>query len=380
MDFRLSKEQRDIARAAQEFATREFPEKALEFDRQERFDQALWKKACELGFVGVFIPEAYGGPGYGFLENCLITEEFWAVDPGIGTAILSTTFGSELIQLLGTEDQKQEILPRLVAGDAIMATAVTEPEAGSDVTAVATTAVRDEDHWILNGTKMFITNGDLAHYLNVFALTHPDHPSRHRRHSFILVPGGTPGLEAVKLHGKLGVRASHTAEVTLTDVRVPVSNLLGREGKGFQAMTELFNRVRLMVSAMGVGVARAALEESIRYTKGRRAFGAPLSSFQITQCKLAEMATLLRAARNLCHEAAWSVDNGIMDHALIAMAKWYAGQVGVRCADEALQLHGGYGYMDEYRVQRLYRDAKIVEIWEGTKEIEKLIVARSILR
>jgi alkylation response protein AidB-like acyl-CoA dehydrogenase len=380
MDFELSKEQKDIIQAAREFAVGEFSDVAYECDRTETFDQELWRKACELGFVGTYIPEKYGGPGYGFLEHCLITEEFWAVDPGIGTAILSTTFGAELLDLYGSEEQKARVLPKLVCGEAVMATAVTEPDAGSDVAGMSTTAVKTNDHWVINGSKMFITGGDLAHYVNVFALTDPENPSRHKRHSFFLVPTDTPGFEATKLKGKMGVRASHTAELTLSDVKVPLSALIGAEGEGFSEVNALFNRARLQVAAMGVGVARAALEESITYSKKRHAFGMPISGFQITQVKLAEMATTIRAARNLCYEAAWSVDNGKLDHALIAMAKWYAGQIAVRCADEAVQLHGGYGYMDEYRVQRLYRDAKIVELWEGTKEIEKLIIARHLLR
>lgn len=380
MDFTLSKEQRDIINAAREFATKEFTDVALEFDRNETFDLNLWKKACELGFVGVYLSEKYGGGGYGFLEHCMIMEEFFAVDAGIAVAILATTFGSELYELFGTEEQKQLILPKLVSGQAMMATAVTEPDAGSDPAGATTTAVKEGDHWVMNGSKMFITNGDLADFINVFALTNPENPSRHGRHSFILVPKGAPGLEANKLHGKLGVRASDTAELSFSDVKVPLSNLIGEEGKGFGQLMELFNRARLQVAAMGVGIARAALEESIKYTKKRKQFGVPIASFQLTQVKIAEMATKIRAARNLYYEAAWSVDHGMIDHGLIAMAKWYAGELGVRCAEEALQMHGGYGYLDEYKVQRLYRDAKIVDIWEGTKEIEKLVVARAVLQ
>jgi len=380
MDFTLSKEQRDIMNAAREFATKEFADVAQEFDRNETFDLNLWKKACELGFVGVYLNEKYGGGGYGFLEHCLIMEEFFAADAGIAVAILCTTFGSELYELFGTEEQKQLVLPKLVSGQAIMATAVTEPDAGSDPAGTTTTAVKEGDHWVINGSKMFITNGDLAEFVNVFAVTHPENPNRHGRHSFILVPKGTPGLEANKLHGKLGVRASDTAELSFSDVKVPLSNLIGEEGKGFYQLMELFNRARLQVAAMGTGIARAALEESIKYAKKRKQFGVPIASFQLTQAKIAEMATMVRAARNLYYEAASSVDRGIIDHGLIAMAKWYAGDVGVRCAEMALQLHGGYGYLDEYKVQRIYRDAKIVDIWEGTKEIEKLVVARAVLQ
>jgi len=379
MDFALSREQKDIVKAAQEFALGEFPDRALEFDREETFDLNIWKKACELGFIGVFIEEEYGGAGYGFLEHSLITEEFWAVDPGIGQALMSATFGSELIQLYGTDEQKERVLPALVSGQAMIATAITEPDAGSDAASASTTALREGDHWAISGSKMFITNGNLADDVLVFALTNPDNPSRHHRHSFILVPTDTAGYESNKLRGKLGIRASDTAELSFSDVRVPLSNLIGKEGEGFQELMAFFNRTRLHVCAQGVGLARAALEESVNYTKKRSQFGQPLASFQITQFKLAEMATHIRAARNLYYEAAWLADQGKIDHGLIAMAKWYAGQTAVRCADEALQMHGGYGYLDEYRVQRLYRDAKIVELYEGTKEIEKTIVARSIL-
>jgi len=379
MDFTLTKEQQDIIKAAREFASGEFPDRALEFDRNESFDLDLWRKACELGFVGVFIDEEFDGAGYGFFEHCLIAEEFWAVDPGIGQAILSTTFGSELLGLFGSEDQKRLILPQLVAGEAIMGTAITEPDAGCDVTAAATTAIKDGDEWVINGTKMFATNGNVAKYMLIFCQTDPDNPSQHKRHSFILVPAETPGYESTKIRGKLGIRASDTAELAFNDVRVPIDNLVGKEGEGFHELMAFFNRTRLHISAQAVGLARAALEESVRHTKQRHQFGASIASFQVTQFKIAEMATWIKAAKNLYYEAAWSVDQGKIDHGLIAMAKWYSAEMAVRCADEALQMHGGYGYIDEYKVQRLYRDAKILEIYEGTKEMEKTIVSRSIL-
>ncbi len=379
MDFLLNNEQKDIIKAAREFALGEFPDRAQEFDREETFDQDIWRNACDLGFVGVFIPEEYDGMGYGFFEHCLITEEFWAVDPGIAQAIISCTFGSELLLLFGSDDQKASILPGLVSGEGLISTAITEPDAGSDVTSAATTAIREGDHWIINGAKMFATNGNLADHVIVFCLTDPDNPSRHQRHSFILVPSDTPGFGSSKIRGKMGIRASDTAELSFSDVRVPLQNLVGEEGNGFKELMAFFNRTRLHVSAQAVGLARAALDESVAHTKKRHQFGAPLASFQVTQFKLAEMATWIRAARNLYYEAAWSVDNGKIDHALIAMAKWFSAQMAVRCADEALQMHGGYGYIDEYRVQRLYRDAKILEIYEGTREMEKAIVAKSIL-
>ena len=380
MDFTLSKEQMDIQKAAREFALGEFPERAQEFDRNESFDLDIWRKACELGFVGVFIDEAYGGAGLGFLEAGLIMEEFWAVDAGMANATLSTTFGAELLLLFATEEQKKRYLTPLVNGESIIGTAITEPDAGSDVSSAIAPAVRDGDEYVINGSKMFITNGTLANYLNVFCLTDPGNPDRHQRHSFIMVETDRPGFEASKIHGKLGIRANDTAEISFSDVRVPTSNLIGEEGKGFKELMGFFNITRLHICAMAVGIARSAMEESIAHIKKRRQFGVPLASFQVNQFKIAEMATLIHAARNLYYEAAWLTDNGKMDHALTAMAKWFSGQIAVKCADEALQMHGGYGYIDEYKVQRIYRDAKIVEIYEGTKEIEKIIVANSFLK
>ena len=379
MDFTLSKEQRDIVRAARKFAVGEFPDRALEFDREETFDQEIWRKACELGFVGVFIDPAYNGAGMGYLEHSLISEEFWAVDPGIGQAILSTTFGSELLLLYGSEDQKQLVLPRLVSGEAIISTAITEPDAGSDVTSVRTTAVKDGDEWVLNGTKMFTTNGTIATWILVFCLTDPENPSRHERHSFFLVPTDTPGFTAKKIHGKMGIRASDTAEITLRNVCVPLDSMVGKQGEGFHELMAFFNRTRVHICAQAVGVARGALDESVRHTKERHQFGAPLASFQVTQFKIAEMATWIRASRNLYYEAAWLVDQGKVDHALIAMAKWLSAEMAVRCTDEAVQMYGGYGYIDEFKVNRLYRAAKLLEIYEGTKEMEKTIISRAIL-
>lgn len=379
MDFKLTQEQERIAKAARRFAKSEFPERAREFDREETFDMKLWEKACELGFVGVYIDEKYGGTGYGFFEHCLINEEFWAVDPGIGISILAGTFGAELLIFSGTEEQKSSILPQLVSGQAMIGTAITEPDAGSDVTMAATTAVRDGDEWVINGSKMFATNGTVAKYMLVFCRTDPENESRHGRFSFLLVPTDSPGYKATKIRGKMGIRACDTAEILFNDLRVPASSLVGRQGEGFAHLMQFFNHTRLHICAQAVGLARAALDEAVRHVKGRVQFGQPLSAFQTTRFKIAEMATRIRAARNLYYEAAWTADQGKIDHALVAMAKWYTAKTAVYCADEALQMHGGYGYIDEYKVQRLYRDAKILEIYEGTKEIEKTIVAKSLL-
>ena len=380
MLFALTKEQRDIVRAARKFAQGEFPDRALEFDREETFDFDLWKRACELGFVGVFIDQAYGGAGMGYMEHSLITEEFWAVDPGIGQAILSCTFGAELLLLFGSEDQKQLVLPPLSSGEAIIAGSITEADAGSDVTGVTTSAVKEGSEWVINGAKMFTTNGNTATYLVVFCCTDPHSSSRHQRHSFFLVPTDTPGFKSKKIYGKMGIRASDTAEISFNNLRLPDTSLIGKQGEGFRQLMAFFDRTRLHICAQAVGLARAALEESILHTKERRQFGAPLASFQVTQFKIAEMATRIRAARNLYYEAASSVDEGKVDPALNAMAKWLSAEAALHCADEAVQMHGGYGYIDEYKVNRLYRAAKILDIYEGTKEMEKTIIARTLLR
>ncbi len=380
MDFDLTREHRDIVAAAREFAEGEFPKVAVENDRSESFDLDLWRQACELGMVGVFIDEAYGGAGLGYFDHSLVTEEFWAVDPGCGQSILSTTFGAELLLLFGSEEQKQEVLPTIIGGEAILATAITEPDAGSDPSAASTRAVREGDEWVIDGSKMFITNGTLARWVLLFCETAPQAESRHGRHSFLLVDTTKcEGFTARKLRGKMGIRASDTAEIALAGVRVPADALIGKENAGFQQLMQFFDRTRLHICAQGVGLARACLEDSVRHARGRVQFGQPLAAFQATQLKIAEMATRIEASRNLYYKAAWKVDRGKIDSALIAMAKWFSARTAVDAADEAVQIHGGYGYLDEFRVQRLYRDAKILEIYEGTKEIEKTIVARSLL-
>jgi len=380
MDFRLSREHKDIKSAAKEFAEGVFTDHAEEFDQNETFDEGIWKKACELGFVGVWIKEEYEGMGMGFFENCLITEEFFVVDPGIALAIGTTCFGSEIIQNSATEEQKKTYLTPLVKGEARMGTAITEPDAGSDTAAAATTAIREGDEYVINGSKMFITNGIRGKFVLVFAQTNPENPDRHKRHSFILVETDRKGYEATKLHGKLGIRASETTEISLSNVRVPVSNLIGQEENGFKQLMNFFNQTRCYVAAQGVGIARSALEETIKHSKQRYAFGAPIASLQATQFKIAEMYTRIQASRAMTYEAAWKVDHGEIDHGLIAAAKWYSGRTAVECADIALQMYGGYGYMADYKVQRIYRDAKITEIYEGTTDIEKIIIARSLLR
>ncbi len=379
MNFDLTDEQKDIIKAAREFAEGEFPDLAQECDRKEEFPKDLWKKGCKLGFVGVFIPETYGGQGLGFLEHCLISEEFWRVDPGIGFSILSTTFGSEMILLFGTEEQKKRWLPPLTQGKAITGAAITEPDAGSDVSSVSTAAILSGNEYVISGNKMFTTNGTQAHFLQVLCMTEPHAKSRHGRFSVITVETDRKGFEANKLKNKLGIRASDTAEISFNEVRVPKENLIGTAGKGFQQFMVFFDYTRLHICAQAVGLAQGAMEQTIKHVRERKQFGKPLASFQATQFKIAEMATRIEAGRNLYQKAAWLADHGRVESHLISMAKWFTGETAVRVADEAVQLHGGYGFIGDYNIERFYRDSKIVEIYEGTKEIEKMVIARALL-
>ena len=380
MDFELSDIQIDIKRAAREFAEGEFLKVAQECDRSEKMDTGLLKKARELGFVGVFVDEKYGGMGMGFLETAFVMEEFWRVDPGIGSQIMCQAFGGEMLMIFGTEDQKERYLTSVCKGDKIGAVAVTEPDAGSDVLNVSTRAVKQSGGYVINGSKMFISNGDIADFFVTLCLTNPDATVKTARHSVIVIDGNSPGIERNKIKGKLGIRAHDTAEITFKNVWVPEENRIGSEGKGFECFMAFFNRSRTYTAAQGVGVAQGALELALRHTKNRKVFGKPLASSEVVQVTLAEMATLTEAARNLTYKAAWKVDQGIIESALVSMAKWYAGEVGVKVVDEALQLHGGYGYIDEYAISRFYRDAKIVEIYEGAKAVEKLIIGRELIK
>lgn len=379
MDFDLTDDQEDIRKASRDFAEGEFPEIAQECDQEEKYPLDLVKKAAKLGFIGINFPEKYGGSGYGYMEKCLMTEEFWRVDPGLGSVLISATFGADMVDLFGTDEQKKKYLIPLTKGEAVMGSAITEPDAGSDVSAITTVAKKDGNDYIINGNKIFITNGTVGSYFAVMCLTNPDNSSRHKRHSVIIVENDRKGFEANKLHYKLGIRASDTAELYFKDVRVPQENLIGEEGKGFYQFMEFFNRTRIHVGAEGVGIAQGAMEKAIKHAKKRIQFGKTIATFQVIQFKIAEMATHIQAARNLVYEAAFKADKGKLDHKLTAMAKWFAGETGVRVAEEAVQIHGGYGYMGEYDIERFYRDAKIIEIYEGTKEIEKIIISRALL-
>ena len=382
ISFTFTEEQEDIRRAVREFAEKEFTaELALECDREEKFPWELWKKCAKLGFHAVSLPEEYGGGGFGLVESCIVVEEFSAVNKGLGEALLATTFGSDILVRYGSEEQREKWLPKLAKGEVIMGMANTEPDAGSDAANIKTRAVLDGDEWVINGTKQFITNGSIADFLLVTARTRDIEPkAKHRGISYFIVETNREGFKATKIRGKMGIRASDTAEISLNNVRVPKENLVGEEGKGFYYMMELFDITRPWTGAQAVGCARGALKVTVEYVKQRRVFDVPIASFQYVQFKLAELATKVEAARTLVYRAASLVDQGRLDPVLSSMAKWYAGEVAVETCNWCLQFHGGYGYIDEYPINQFYRDAKISEIYEGAKEIEKLIIARRGLR
>lgn len=375
MDFALRKHEQDIVKAAREFAQKEFPSVAEQCDRNEEWIPDLWRKACELGFVSVFVEEDYGGAGYGFQEHCLIAEEFCAVDGGLGAAILGNTFAGALLHLFGTGEQKAHILPPWTSGKTTLALAVAETLGGSDIMSLSCTAAKDGESWVVHGEKTHVFSGHAADYLLVMALTNPESSILEGRYSFLLVPAQGPGIETRKMRGKLGLRAAETARILFAGIRVPIDHVVGTEGRGLQELLELYGIVYATLAAMAVGVSRAAYGEAIRYTRQRVAFGAPIFSLPATKAKLEAMATTIKAAKNLCCEAAWSIDRGVKDPSLPVMAKHCAAQAAVFCADEALQMHGGYGYFEEYRIQRLYRDAKMIEMWGAGKDLDERMMA-----
>lgn len=379
MDFELSEEQKAFQSLAYKFAVKEFEPIAKEYDREEKYPREIWQKASASGLVGVAIPEEYGGAGAGWMETALITEQLSRIDMGLGLVIMAATFGSENVLYFGTEAQKQKYLPLLTSGQAIFAGAYTEPNAGTDVAGTTTRATKDGGDYVINGSKIFITNGTICDYMAVLCVTNPDAPKRTERHSLIIVDANLPGITRTKIKGKMGIRATDTAEITFEDVRVPRENLIGQEGRGFYQLMHFFDMTRIMVAAQGVGLAQGALDKAVKYVQERKTFGTLLAANQGLQFQLAEMATRVELARNITYKAAWKLDNGQLDPVLNAMAKYYAGETAVWVADKALQMHGGYGYIDEYDVQRFYRDAKILEIYEGAKEAEKMTIARRLL-
>lgn len=380
MDYDLSKEQEAIRTAARDFARGEFDrEAALEHERNHAFPREAWKKACELGFIGIHFPEEYGGQGYGILENTLVVEEFCRQDSGFGVAVSLADFASEIILRFGTEDQKKAYLPPLTQGLMISCGGFTEPDHGSDITMMNTTAVREGDEWVINGTKTFITNGTIGDYVSVLCQTDPTATPSYRGQSVILVERGAPGFSDADVGEKMGIRMTSTAELSFSNVRVPSGNLIGEENRGFYQVLEFFDESRIEIAAQSLGIAQGAFDRALAYSRERKQFGKKLAQFQVTQHKLADMATRIEAARLLVYKAAWNYDKGRIDPKLTSMAKMYAARTAIEVADEAIQIHGGYGYMLEYEVERFYRDARIMDIYEGTREIQKNTIAGSLL-
>ena len=380
MDFRLNKDQEAIQKAAHDFAKGEFDKEiALEHERTHTFPKNIWKKACELGFVGIHYPEAFGGQDYGVMENVLVTEEFCRQDSGIGIALSLSDFASEILLRCGTEEQKKKYLLPVTQGKMLSSGGFTEPDHGSDITLMNTTAVKNGDYYVINGGKTFITNGTISDYVLVLCQTDEQVKPSYRGQSIILVEKGAPGYTCADVGEKMGIKMTSTAELSFSNVKVPVANLVGKENRGFYQVLEFFDESRIEIAAQALGVAQGAFDRALAYVKERTQFGKKLAEFQITQHKLAEMATKIETARLLVYKAAWNYDQKIVDPKLTSMAKYYAGRVAVEVADEAIQLLGGYGYMLEYEVERFYRDAKIMEIYEGTREIQKNTIASALL-
>ena len=380
MDFELNKTQKDIQKAVRDFTKGEFDkELAMELDQKHEFPKNTWQKACDLGLIGVHFPEEYSGQGLGCLEDILVVEELCRGDSTMGSAIALSSFASEIIMHWGNDDMKQKFLPAVAEGQMLSAGAFTEPDHGSDITCMDTTAVKDGDEWVINGTKTFITNGGLAGFYSVMCQTDPDAQPTYRGISLILVEADSQGLSTADVGHKMGIHMMATAEVNFKDVRVPLTNLIGEENKGFYHVLHFFDESRIQVAAQALGTAQGAYDRALAYVKKREQFGKKIAQFQANQHKLADMATKIELARLITYKAAWNFDQGRIDPKLTSMAKMYAARTAVEVADEAIQLLGGYGYMTEYEVERFYRDAKITEIYEGTKEIQKNTIASAII-
>jgi len=380
MDFELSKSQKEIQKAAREFAKGKFDkELALELDKKHEFPRDIWKKAAELGFIGIHFPEKYSGQGLGIMENIIVAEELCSKDSTIGSCVVLSSFASECILRFGSEELKSKYLPMVAEGKVLSAGAFTEPDHGSDITCMNTSAVKEGNEWVINGTKTFITNGGIAGFFTVLCQTDPECKPTHKGISMILVDAESKGLSTSDVGHKMGIRMMTTSEVVFKDVRVPLTNLIGKEGKGFYQVLEFFDESRILIAAQALGIAQGAFDRAIAYVKQREQFGKKIAQFQVTQHKLADMATKIELARLMTYKAAWNYDQGRIDPKLTSMAKMYAARTAVEVADEAIQLLGGYGYMTEYEVERFYRDAKITEIYEGTKEIQKNTIASAIL-
>ena len=379
MAFQLSDEQRAIRQAVRKFGEEEIRPVAREHDETGEYPANLVEKAAELDFVAPNIPHEYGGAGMDTLSSIIVTEELWRADPGIGSAIGSRGFGSNMIRKYGDEWMKDEWLTRIAGGDSACCSCISEPAHGSNVAGIETRAEKDGDEYVIDGNKMWITNGTVADVAVVMTKTSPG--EGHRGITAFLVPTDLDGFRTEKIDNKLGIRASDLAEVVLDGVRVPEENVIGEVDGGFYQLMDFFASGRASVAAQAVGAASAALDAALDYAQEREQFGQKISEFQAIQHKLAEMATNVEAARSLTYRAASYVEDGDDQLAtrFASMAKLFASEHAVDVADEAIQVHGGAGYVTDHPVERYYRDARITKIYEGTSEIQKNIVADNLL-
>jgi alkylation response protein AidB-like acyl-CoA dehydrogenase len=375
MDFALDDQTQLLQRTVRDFAHAEVAPAAEELDRTHSFPYEIVAKMASLGWMGIPFPEELGGAGGTSLQYAIAVEELTRVDSSVAITLCAhTSLGTQPIYLFGTDAQKQEWLPRLCAGEILGAFGLTEPEAGSDAGNTRTRARLEDGDWVINGAKQFITNAgtDISGVVCITARTDDDEISN------LIVANGTAGYEQAEPYRKMGWNASDTRPLTFTDCRVPEANLLGPRGKGFHQFLHVLDIGRIGVAAMGVGLAQGALDQALAYAKERRAFGKPISKFQAIQAKLADMATEIAAGRLLVYQAAWLKDQGKPFSLVAAQAKLKTGRLAVKAADEAVQIHGGYGYIEEYPVCRFYRDAKILTIGEGTDEVQQMVIARAL--
>jgi alkylation response protein AidB-like acyl-CoA dehydrogenase len=381
MNFQLTEEQNLIRDMVRQFAETEVAPSAAERDEQEHFDRDLmFARLADLGLTGIVFPEEYGGAGADYVSYAIAVEELSRVCGSTGVTLSAhLSLGANPIYLFGTEEQKKKFLTPLALGEAMGAFGLTEPAAGSDAGGTRTTAVRDGDEWILNGTKIFITNAGEADTYVVFARTDREAQKHHGISTFI-VEKGTPGFSFGKKEKKMGIRSSPTMELVFENCRVPHANLLGEEGKGFKVAMKTLDGGRIGIASQALGIAQGALDATIAYASQREQFNKPLSSFQGVQFQLADMATQVEAARLLVYNAAYRASAGLSYSQESAMAKLFASETAMRVTTQAVQLHGGYGYTREFPVERMMRDAKITEIYEGTSEIQRVVIGTALTR
>ncbi len=379
MDFGFTEEHQQLRKTIRAFAEAEMLPHVMEWDESEHFPVEIFRKLGDLGVLGAVFPEELGGSGYSYVDYSILVEELARVDPSIALSIAAhISLCANHIYLAGDDAQRKQYIPKLASGEMIGAWALTEPESGSDAGGTRTAATRQGDSWVLNGSKTFITNAHIADVIVVMAMTDRAHASHGI--SAILVEKGTPGFRPGKKENKLGMRCSPTGELIFTDCRVPAGNLVGRPGEGFIDSLRVLDGGRISIASLSVGVAQGAYEASLRYSKQRKQFGRFISEFQAIQNKLADMATEIDAARLLTLRAAWLKDSGAPVNKESSMAKLYSSEVAVRVANEAVQIHGGYGFIKDYPVEKFYRDAKLCTIGEGTSEIQRLVIARQLLK